>query len=335
MDPAAEYARLVGEGARLGADAGFAGMSKLFADKAIWRSYDWLIRLSQKSLAGAVAVDIGCKYGHVLPLFLARGARAAMGIDVEPGYLDQGRRVLGSIYPSLEFARSDRGYLPLAPGSVDFVMVNEVISHVNPMYLETLYAEIARILRPGGVVVISDGNNWANAEARQDLRNVWEAWEHGPAGRNTGRDIVSESYLELRRQVVRARHPTLPEDRVDYVARNTFGLFAGLLDEVIDEYVRTGKLVERPFRPGLFPTNPRESGVVMERAFHPVQVELALAGYGIRARQVIETPRVDRSDLKGRLLNVYLDWRHRLRCWRDYESVRGAAWGFQVVGIKE
>lgn len=91
-------------------------------------------------------VDVGCGPGHTVRRFASRGD--VIGFDYS---LD-----------ALGFARStgvrhvlagDLTALPLASGSVDCVLALEVIEHV-PDDVAAL-AEIARALRPGGVVAIT------------------------------------------------------------------------------------------------------------------------------------------------------------------------------------
>ncbi len=332
MDIQAEYDRLLAECETSAAPDPCITLSRQFSKDAIWKSYDWLLSLVPVSLSGQAAVDVGCKYGHVLPLFLIRGASRAIGVDVEDEYLEAGRRILGKLYPTLEFEKSDQGYLPIPPASVGFVMLNEVISHVNPMYLDNLYSEVARILKPGGYLLISDGNNIANEECRRDLLNVYDAWENGPAGRHTGRDVVDPAFWESRRDLIRARYPQLPAEKVEYLARHTFGLFGAFFFATVDEYVRSGRLVERPFRPGLCPTNPRASGVLIERGFHPQQVELTLAGYGIRANQVLPAPPTGLRGIVHRLRGCI---RQCLHAEAKSGADRGASWAFQILGVKE
>ena len=288
---------------------------------------------------GATVADIGCKYGHTLPLFLARGAARAIGIDVEEEYLTVGRRIVGDIYPSVAFVQSERGFLPLPPDSVDFVLMNEVISHVNPTMLPTLYSEIARILRPKGQVLISDGNNIANLDCALDLVQVYDAWENGPEGRNTGRDVVDGAFINLRKEIIRNRHPSLPPDRVDYLATNTSGLFGDYFSAVIDRFVATGELVERPYRRGLCPTNPAASGVVMEWGFRPEAVVLALAAYGLAARAVTPVPPgpapppLDRRSLKLFVGTAIANLRFAL-AKPPPPPPPPPGWGFQILGVK-
>jgi SAM-dependent methyltransferase len=252
--------------------------------------YEAILDSFQGSFEGKVALDFGCKYGHTLPLFLARGAKQVIGVDVELGYLETGRNAFGRLLEGIQYYQADDGLIPISSEIVDFALANEVISHVNPAYLETVYAELARVLRPGGQLLISDGNNIANAECCEALVDVYDAWENGPTGRQTDRDVVTVSYVERRRQIVRERHPTLQASDIEHVARNTSGLFGEKFLEIVDAYVKTGELLERPYRPGMCPTNPQAGGVVMERGFHPRQVEMALNCYGLEAHQVYQKP---------------------------------------------
>ena len=221
------------------------------------------------------------------------------------------------------------------PDSVDLVIVNEVISHVNPAFLPALYSEIARILRVGGHVLISDGNNIANAECRNDLINVYDAWENGPVGRKTGRDVVDEPFLELRRRLIHSWHPEMTEDRVEYAALNTSGLFGDYFRPVIDRYAAGREFIARPYRRGDCPTNPTDGGCVMEFGFFPQHVEMTLDAYGIRARQVFIPPQLNYSTAKLLLGTGIAVGRYHLQNWLRPEFERGASWGFQIVGVKE
>lgn len=330
----AEYDRLRAEGARLCAPPHFQNLSDLFADKMIWKSYAWLLDLAAPLPPSAVVVDFGCKYGHAMPLLLVQGAGSAVGVDVDDEYLETGRRIIGEMYPAVSFAKSEYGFIDLPPASVDFVLLNEVISHVNPMYLPNVYSEIARILKPGGQVMVSDGNNIANDDCRRDLFNLYDAWENGPAGRNTGRDVVNEPFLEIRRRMIRERHPDLSAERIDYLARNTSGLFGDYFRAIIDRYVATGLLTERPYRPGACPTNPSDGGMVMEFGFYPQQVEMALRTYGVEAHQLDPAPPVVRDSIKLLIGTTIARVRFEADKVWNRDAWRSRSWGFQVLGVK-
>jgi SAM-dependent methyltransferase len=331
-----EYDRLKEEAPRRGAHEHFMSLTEVFANQQVWGSYQALLDVVPKPVNGRDVVDIGCKYGHLMPLLFALGARSAIGIDVEDTYLRSGSEIIGAIWPKAQFKKSEQGYLPIASDSVDLVVVNEVISHVNPGHLPTLYSEIARILRLGGHVIISDGNNIANAECRNDLINVYDAWENGPEGRKTGRDVVEDCFIDLRRRRIRSWYPDLPEDRVEYVASNTSGLYGLYFRKVLDDYVAGREFIARPYRRGNCPTNPTDGGTVMEFGFYPQQVEIELGSYGISACQVKPPPpSIQRKTFKRLIASIYRVARYHLENYFRPERYRGASWGFQVVGVKE
>lgn len=312
----------------------YVEMARLFDAQELWRDYVDILRLAPP-FEGGVVVDIGCKYGHVLPLFQSMGAKCSLGVDVDDDYLRIGNAAFEAIGFPARLVKSDEGYLPIESESVDFVLVNEVISHVNPSYLDTLYAEIARILKVGGSILISDGNNRANASCVADLHQLFMAWEKGPVGTNTGRDVVDVSFREFRKEIIAGLQPRLRCDEIDYLADNTSGLFGDRLAIEVAKYVRKDGWVERPYRPGICPTNPGPGGVVMERAFHPIQVELALAEVGIRAQQSHALGRggtgTSLRNRVGRLVrNVKLAW---LEFFAP-GALRGRTWSFQVLGTK-
>lgn len=307
-----------------------------------WNMYWSLLELAIFSFEGKVALDFGCKYGHLLPMLLIKGAVQAIGIDAEDTYVEAGRTIFPKLYPSTSLLKSERGYIPLQPETVDFVLINEVISHVNPGYLETVYAEVARILKPNGIVLISDGNNIANEPCREELVPFYEIWENGPDGSKTSRDTVTESYYTRRTNIIRSRYPSLESARVEYLAKNTSGLFGQTLLEVIDQYVTTGELILRPYRRGVYPTNPGPPGVVMERGFHPLQVIFALDSYGISSKQIRPAPPMPFTQ-DGNWLRDIMDfarWRlsgrlsERLNTLVKPEAWRSQTPGFIILGTK-
>ena len=334
-DIQAQYQLLKDEGRRRNASENFMYFSTLFADQQIWRSYQSLLDIVPRDLDGCDVVDIGCKYGHVIPLFFGLGARSAIGVDVEDEYLTAASGIIAAVWPQAQFKKSEQGYLPIESDSVDVVFVNEVISHVNPGHMPALFSEIARIMRIGGYVVISDGNNIANAECRKDLVEVYDAWENGPDGRRTGRDVVQDSFLDLRRRRIREWYPELPSDRVEYAALNTSGLYGDYFHKMVGRYVAGKDFIARSYRRGDCPTNPSDGGVVMEFGFYPQQVEMALAMYGIRAHQHEAIPHLQWITVKRALRTAYAVSRHRLKKLLYPEAHRGASWGFQILGVKE
>jgi SAM-dependent methyltransferase len=100
-------------------------------------------------------LDYGCGWGGET-LWLAPRVRSVVGVDVDEASLDQARRACaGSAVRNCRFVSSDNGRIPLPDASVDAVFSTDTFEHV--MDLDVAFAEIARVLRPSGLLVTQFG----------------------------------------------------------------------------------------------------------------------------------------------------------------------------------
>jgi SAM-dependent methyltransferase len=267
-------------------------MTKLSARfmKGEWKYYLSLNQMELLSLGGKTVVDFGCKYGHSFPFIVLSGAKHVTGIEGFEGYLIASKSVFEKMYRNVTVLASDAGYMPLQPDTADLVLMLEVISHVNPAFLETVFSEAYRILKRGGVLFIADGNNIANNACREALAPLYEAWENGPDGTKTDRDTVESSFLSCRKEIIRSRYPDIEPPILEYLALNTSGLFGNYLEKTIDKFMVTGELIRRPYRKGNCPTNPIGYGTVMERGFYPQKVAMDLKAHGFESHHILLKP---------------------------------------------
>jgi ubiquinone/menaquinone biosynthesis C-methylase UbiE len=103
-------------------------------------------------------LDVGCGNGANTALFAQSLARVA-GVDVEPERLQAARdyaREHG--LDNVEYAITDGRSISYPDSSFDHVTCFDVLEHVEDEQ-QTL-SEIARVLRPGGVLSISVPNKW-------------------------------------------------------------------------------------------------------------------------------------------------------------------------------
>ncbi|CAA0094414.1 Malonyl-[acyl-carrier protein] O-methyltransferase [Zhongshania aliphaticivorans] len=138
------------------------------------RIADQLITLLPQPVEAAPLVDLGCGTGYSLPALREYGgARTMLAMDLAPGMLAYAK----DRYLALSDAWicGDAEDLPLADGSVGLVFSSLALQWCEN--LAAVYAEIARVLKPGGSAVIATLGPNTLYELRQSWQQV-DAYAH-------------------------------------------------------------------------------------------------------------------------------------------------------------
>ncbi|MFI7132010.1 class I SAM-dependent methyltransferase [Nonomuraea sp. NPDC050153] len=107
------------------------------------------IREIVDALPAGDALDAACGTGRLAACLAGRGHRV-LGVDSSPDMLGRARERV----PQGDFRLGDLDRLPLPDDAVDLVVCSLALTHVP--VLDPVLAEFARVLRPGGHVVVSD-----------------------------------------------------------------------------------------------------------------------------------------------------------------------------------
>jgi ubiquinone/menaquinone biosynthesis C-methylase UbiE len=104
------------------------------------------------AVAGKIAADIGAGSGFVTEGLLKRGLRV-IAVDRSAAMLEEMNKKFGE-GSAVEYRIGEAESLPLEDGSADYVFANMVLHHVESP--PAAIREMARILKPGGRLIITD-----------------------------------------------------------------------------------------------------------------------------------------------------------------------------------
>jgi malonyl-CoA O-methyltransferase len=153
-----------------------------------------VVREAPLELAGRDVVELGCGTGKNT-VWLAEGARSLVALDFSDGMLARAReRLDGTAHAAaLRFVRHDvRERWPVADAGADVVVGNLVLEHVET--LAPVYSEAARVLRPGGQLLLCELHPERQRRGGQAhfTEPATGATVHVPAHRHTVGEYVNE-----------------------------------------------------------------------------------------------------------------------------------------------
>lgn len=109
--------------------------------------------LAARLPASARVLDLACGEGYGCAVLAARG-HTVIGVDLEPPVL----AAAATRYRAASFVAGNALRLPFADASVDAVGALQVIEHLPAADTDPLLVEIARVLKPGGLLYVTTPN---------------------------------------------------------------------------------------------------------------------------------------------------------------------------------
>ena len=175
-------------------DEHFSNMKFYSITKSSFAHRDALL---YQGIKGAVALDYCCGNGEIAIEMAKKGAAKVFGIDISAVAVENARELakLAGVDQVCEFAVMDAEHTTFADGSFDVIHEYGALHHLD---LPAAYAELARILKPGGKLVCTEALrhnpliHWYRKRTPQ-LRTEWEV-EHilGFPEMRSGRKFFSE-----------------------------------------------------------------------------------------------------------------------------------------------
>jgi SAM-dependent methyltransferase len=121
-----------------------------FRDELAHKPLDRALLACLAEQAEGPVVDLGCGPGHVAAWLSGRGMNA-VGVDLSPAMAAVGRRE----HPEVEFRVGDLLDLPAGDGEFGAAVAFYSVIHLEAAELRRAFTEIHRVLRPGGLVLVS------------------------------------------------------------------------------------------------------------------------------------------------------------------------------------
>lgn len=120
------------------------------------------------SLRGCSILDVGCGDGTLISLGVNHGATQAIGCDPDPRMIDRARAKAAGRDARVDFLVARSQALPFTSSTFDIVMCIAVLTFVSGA--DIAVREMARVLRPGGRLLIGDLGRWSVWAARRRIR---------------------------------------------------------------------------------------------------------------------------------------------------------------------
>jgi len=153
----------------------------------IWMEHWHRYHFAARWAAGRTVLDVACGEGYGSALLATTAARVT-GIDVSAQAIAHAQRTYAGA-ANLEFVRASCTQLPLADACVDVAVSFETVEHIGDQ--AGLLDELARVVKPGGVLILSCPNKVEYSDKR-DYANEFH---------------VQELYREELAELVAARFP--------------------------------------------------------------------------------------------------------------------------------
>lgn len=122
------------------------------ADELVHKPLDrhLLNRFAEETRDRGLVADLGCGPGHVARHLREQGV-SVVGIDLSPGMI----RVASALHPKIEFRVGDMTRLDVPDAHLAGIVSFYSIVHFSPDELAAVFQEARRVLRPGGLALLS------------------------------------------------------------------------------------------------------------------------------------------------------------------------------------
>ncbi|MBC6439361.1 MAG: methyltransferase domain-containing protein [Rhodospirillales bacterium] len=125
-------------------------------------------------LGGCHVLDMGCGIGGASLMLAGEfGAARVTGVDIAADLVERAQAAAeaASLADKTTFQPIEPGPFPFADASFDAVFIKDVVCHIEDKH--AVFAEVARVLKPGGRLLCAD---FADGETRDERARLYDDW---------------------------------------------------------------------------------------------------------------------------------------------------------------
>jgi ubiquinone/menaquinone biosynthesis C-methylase UbiE len=138
---------------------------------------EWMAGRNQRTLRG---LDVGCGTGRLLAfLHDAWPGMKFTGLDLSAPYLAEARRLIGKT-ARVRLIEGAAEKLPFEKASLDLVVSSFLMHELPETVRRQAFTEMARVVKPGGLVVIVDSMQKGDQPSWEGLLDLFPHYFHEP-----------------------------------------------------------------------------------------------------------------------------------------------------------
>lgn len=219
-------------------------------------------------------LDFGCGYGIMSICLRAAGVEDVLGADIRDCRIRTCKRLADWVgCGGVRYVTADTR-LEFPRNTFGGILVKDALSHLSTE--DAFLHNAFRVLRPGGVLLISEDRNSFNPRTQLATRMLWSVCESGDVA-DLRRFGLQQNWRDAREAHLRLHFPNLPSSEIRRLAISGRGYTNDQLSQILSR-TANGRGVQKRLASCVDPT----TGIVQERLINPLGLVRELRAIGFQ-----------------------------------------------------